>query len=61
MPGLLLSPAREALKEVRRLEGRLERLEAEMVDLREALHAHANAVNAALLRLEREWRKGKGD
>jgi outer membrane murein-binding lipoprotein Lpp len=44
---------------VRRLEARVERLEAEMVDLREALHAQANAMNAALLRLERERRKGK--
>jgi hypothetical protein len=57
MPGLLLSPAREALKEVRRLEERLEHLEAEVVSLREAAHAQANAVNSAILRLEKAMKQ----
>jgi signal transduction histidine kinase len=64
MSSSLISPAREALKEVRRLEERLEQVELEVIALKEAAHAQANATNTAVMRLQQEVRKipmGGGD
>lgn len=71
MSGLLISPARQALKQIAALEARVTQIEvhlerlAELVDQlaqhvernRAAIHDQGNAMNEAVLRIERKLAK----